>query len=85
MFNGDRRWALFAVLILWFIYAFVFWKVLPTTTDQGVTLALAISGALVLLFNTAAILTMISHYDDDKDHIYGLDIHYLDALKGGKE
>jgi hypothetical protein len=35
----------------------------------------------VLLFNTASILAMVQHYSGDKDHIYGLDLHYLDALR----
>ncbi len=36
----------------------------------------------MLLFNTASIFAMISHYSGDKDHIYGLDLHYLDAARG---
>jgi hypothetical protein len=82
MFSGDRRWAFAAVLTLWATYAFVFWQLFAgATADQQVIQALAISGGLVLLFNTASILAMISHYADDKEHIYGLDIHYLDEMK----
>jgi hypothetical protein len=82
MFSGDRLWAFVAVLTLWATYAFVFWKLFDgATADQTVLQALAISGGLVLLFNTASILAMISHYADDKEHIYGLDIHYLDEMK----
>lgn len=82
MFSGDRLWAFAAVITLWATYAFVFWKLFDgATTDQEVIQALAISGGLVLLFNTASILAMISHYKDDKEHIYGLDIHYLDEMK----
>jgi hypothetical protein len=36
----------------------------------------------VLLFNTASIFAMIRHYSGDKEHIYGLDLHYLDVLRG---
>ena len=43
--------------------------------------ALVIAGGIVLLFNTASIFAMISHYSGDKEHIYGLDLHYLDALR----
>lgn len=81
MFSGDRRWALFAVLTLWLIYAFVFWNVMPYAGTDEVLITLAVAGGLVLLFNTASILAMISHYSHDKDHIYGLDLHYLDAMK----
>lgn len=85
MFSGDRRWSLFAILVLWATYAFVFYEVHPYAADPAVFGALAVSGALVLLFNTASILAMLSHYADDKEHIYGLDLHYLDVAKQSKE
>lgn len=81
MYAGDRRWAIFAVVALWATYGFVFWKILPEVGTPEVMYALAISGGIVLLFNTASILAMISHYAGDKEHIYGLDLHYLDALR----
>ena len=81
MYAGDRRWAVFAVAALWATYAFVFWKVLPLVGTPEVMYALAGVGGFVLLFNTASIFAMISHYSGDKDHIYGLDIHYLDAAR----
>ena len=71
----------FAVAALWATYAFVFWKVLPYVGTPEVMYALAISGGIVLLFNTASILAMLQHYSGDKDHIYGLDLHYLDAMR----
>ncbi len=37
-----------------------------------------------LIFNTASIFAMLSHYAEDKENIYGLDIHYLDAAKRSK-
>lgn len=81
MYAGDRRWALFAVAALWATYGFVFWKVMPEVGTPEVLYVLAIAGGIVLLFNTASILAMISHYSGDKEHIYGLDIHYLDAMR----
>jgi hypothetical protein len=48
-------------------------------------MALAISGALVLLFNTAAIVAMIVHYSHDKENIYSLDLRYLDLMKKTKD
>ena len=80
MFSGDRIWAYGAVAVLWAVYGFVFWK-LTANPGEGVLIALAISGGLVLLFCTASIVAMITHYAEDKEHIYGLDIHYLDEMK----
>ncbi len=39
------------------------------------------AGAVVLLFNTAAILAMLRHYREDRDFIYGLDIRFLDESR----
>ena len=78
MFSADRFWAYGAVIALWALYVFVLYSLLPVITDGAVMLALAVAGALVLAFNSASILAMISHYDEDKAHIYGLDLHYLD-------
>ena len=30
---------------------------------------------------SASIFAMVQHYSGDKEHIYGLDIHYLDAAR----
>ena len=38
----------------------------------------------MLLFNSASIVAMIKHYSDDKEHIYGLDLHYLDIMQRAK-
>ena len=84
MFAGDRRWAVLAVAVLWATYAFVFWKVVPNAGSPEVVYALAGAGGVVLLFNTASIFAMIQHYSHDKEHIYGLDLHYLDLLKASK-
>lgn len=85
MFSTDRLWAYGAVLVLWLTYLFVLWQVLPNAGEDNVLLALAVSGGLVLLFNTASIVAMINHYSHDKDHIYGLDLHYLDAMNKSKK
>jgi ABC-type polysaccharide/polyol phosphate export permease len=80
MYGGDWVWSLVALAVLWFTYAFVFWRVMADAGDNDVLLALAVSGAVVLLFNTASIFAMLNHYAHDKEHIYGLDIHYLDEM-----
>jgi hypothetical protein len=84
MFSTDRMWAWIAILALWALYAFTFWRIIPLVTDSNVLVALAISAGLVLLFNTAAIIALTSHYAEDKDHIYGLDLYYLDLMNKRK-
>lgn len=84
MFGGDRLWSVVALAVLWATYAFVFWKTMPYVESNEELLALSIGGGMVLLFNTASILAMLAHYADDKEHIYGLDIHYLDEMNKAK-
>lgn len=84
MFAKDRMWAIVALITVWLLYTFVFYAILPHMNDDGVFAALVISGGLVMLFNAAAIWAMISHYRDDKEHIYGLDLHYQDLMNKNK-
>lgn len=81
MFSSDRLAALAALAALWGTLLFVFMEVLPLVSDAAVIYVLGAGVALVLLFNTASILAMLSHYSEDRKHIYGLDLHYLDEMK----
>lgn len=72
------------VIGLWFAIIFVAlatWDLAPTS---GARTLLLIGGAIVLIFNTAAILAMLKHYREDRDFMYGLDIKFLDEAKGRK-
>ncbi|WP_246317382.1 hypothetical protein [Hyphomicrobium methylovorum] len=70
-----------ALILLWCLYTFVFFAVIPLAPNPEVVWALAIAGGLVLLFNTASVLVMVAHLSEDRAEIYGLDLHYLDAAK----
>lgn len=84
MHRRDVQVAWAFVIGLWFAIVFVAlatWNLAPT---GGARTALLIGGAIVLVFNTAAILAMLRHYREDRDFIYGLDIKFLDEARGGK-
>jgi hypothetical protein len=81
MFSGDRMWSLTAIAVLWILYAFVFYQVKDDAGSSEVIWSLLISGGLVILFNTAAIFAMLFHLSEERDEIYGLDLHYLDLKK----
>jgi hypothetical protein len=72
------------VLGLWFAMGFVLWATWDIAPSGGARALLAIGGAVVLFFNTAAILAMLAHYREDRDFIYGLDLRFLDALRAGR-
>lgn len=70
------------VIGLWFAVIFVAvatWNLAP---DGQARTILLIGGAIVLVFNTAAILAMLRHYREDRDFMYGIDIKFLDEAKG---
>lgn len=70
------------VIGLWFSIVFVAlatWTLAPNGAARTILL---IAGAIVLLFNTAAILAMLRHYREDRDFMYGLDIKFLDEARG---
>ena len=72
------------VIGLWCAVTFVAiatWDLAPTS---GARTLLLIAGAIVLLFNTAAILAMLRHYREDRDFMYGLDIKFSDEARGLK-
>lgn len=69
------------VIGLWFAVIFVAlatWNLAPSGTARTLLLG---AGAVILLFNTAAILAMLRHYREDRDFIYGLDIKFLDEAR----
>jgi hypothetical protein len=82
MHKRDVAVAWAFVIGMWFsviFVAFTTWGLAPSGTAR---VALLFAGAMILLFNTAAILAMLRHYREDRDFIYGLDIKFLDEARG---
>ncbi|MGL4312120.1 MAG: hypothetical protein ACRCSU_16690 [Paracoccaceae bacterium] len=72
------------VIGLWLAMIFVAtatWDLAPTGAAR---ILLLIGGAIILVFNTGAILAMLRHYREDRDFIYGLDIKFLDEARSRK-
>ena len=84
MHRSDTRVAWAFVLGLWLAIIFVAiatWNLAPNGTAR---IMLLCAGAVILLFNTAAIMAMLRHYREDRDFMYGLDIKFLDAAKAAR-
>jgi hypothetical protein len=69
------------VIGLWFAIIFVAIATWDLAPDGTARIILLCAGAVVLLFNTAAILAMLRHYREDRDFMYGLDIKFLDEAR----
>lgn len=85
MYRGDVRGAWLLVALLWIVILFVLFMSWPYIPDAGVRTIVALAAAAVLIFNTASIYAMVTHYAEDKEFIYGLDIKNLDAMRGHKQ
>ena len=81
VYRGDVLGAWAFVLALWLTLGFVAWATWDLAPNENVSCSCLPLGALVLLFNTAAIGAMLKHYREDKAFIYGLDLKNLDAMK----
>ncbi len=84
MFRRDKLGAWLLVVLLWITIVAVLFLSWPYVPDAGVRVLLVIGALAVLIFNTASIAAMLSHYATDKQFIYGLDIRALDAMKARK-
>lgn len=80
MFGRDRAAAWIAVALVWATYAFVFWRMTDAFAATGLTAVMAALASVVLFLNTAAVLALLRHYEEDKAAIYGADIYYLDRI-----
>jgi hypothetical protein len=84
MYQGDKRGAWILIAALWITILFVLFMSWPYIPDGGVRIVALLAAAAVLIFNTSSIYAMVTHYEEDKEFIYGLDIKHLDAMKGHK-
>ena len=81
LYQSDKRNAYILIALLWIVVLFVIIMSWPYIPDSGVRIISLIGAAAVLIFNTAAVMAMLKHYDEDKAFIYGMDIKMLDAVK----
>lgn len=81
MHRGDRAGAIAFVVALWFTVLFTLFAIWPALTNEAIRAILIVSGAGVLVLNTAAIVAMLRHYHHDKHFIYALDLKHLDEMR----
>ena len=81
LYQSDKRNAYILIALLWIVVLFVIVMSWPYIPDSGVRIVSLIGAEAVLIFNTAAVMAMLKHYDEDKAFIYGMDIKMLDAAK----
>ncbi|RVI97630.1 hypothetical protein CN186_02500 [Sinorhizobium medicae] len=81
MHRRDRVCLTAFVVVLWCTLLFALFTVWPYIATPAITVILTVACGLVLLFNTAAIVAMLRHYEEDKHFIYSLDLKHLDEMR----
>ncbi len=81
MYRRDCFCAWLLVALLWLTVLFVLFMSWPHLPDRMVRVVVLVGAAAVLVFNTASIYALVTHYAEDKHFIYGLDIQQLDAAR----
>jgi hypothetical protein len=81
MHSRDRAGLIIFVTVLWCTMLFALVTIWPYIAVPAIRIILATACGLVLVFNTAAILAMLRHYQEDKHFIYGLDLKHLDEMR----
>jgi hypothetical protein len=57
----------------------------PVVDDTMVILVLGASAVVLGLFNTLSLLSLISRYRDERQHVYGEDIAHLDSNRAAQQ
>ncbi|KQY42724.1 MULTISPECIES: hypothetical protein [Rhizobium/Agrobacterium group] len=81
MHSRDRAGLIIFITVLWCTMVFALVTIWPYISVPAIRIILTTACALVLVFNTAAIIAMLRHYSEDKHFIYGLDLKHLDEMR----
>ena len=84
MHRRDRICLTTFVVVLWLTMLFALFSVWPYISLAPIGIILTVACVLVLVFNTAAIVAMLRHYEEDKHFIYSLDLKHLDEMRRHK-
>lgn len=71
--------------LMWLALVFTFVTAASVVDDPVVTVVVGIAGGVLGLFNTAALLSLIRRYRVERVHVYGEDIHHLDAARSARK
>jgi hypothetical protein len=85
MFRQDVLVAVALAAAMWATLIFTFYTTASVVDDAMVTLALAVSFIFLGAFNTMGLLSMRRRYKIEREHVYGEDIHHLDANRKARQ
>ncbi len=81
MLKRDVLAGVIFAAVMWVTILFVLVVTVRVVDSASVTWVLVASAAVLGLFNTASLMSMISRYKQERQHVYGEDIAHLDAQR----
>lgn len=85
MFRRDVLAAFVFAVVMWLTLIFTFTIAVSVIPDAVVKTTLAIAGAILGVFNTLGLISMARRYKIEREHVYGEDIHHLDANRRARQ
>lgn len=81
MLKRDILIGVIFATMMWVILIFTFSAALRVVDDATVKTVLGVACAILGVFNTLGMLSLIRRYRVEREHVYGEDIHHLDAAR----
>ena len=85
MLKRDIAVGVFFASAMWLTLLFVFLVTARIVEDRAVVLVMLAAALVLGVFNTLSLLSLISRYRNERQHVYGEDIMHLDAMKANQE
>lgn len=70
--------------LMWLTLVFTLVTAVSVVDDPAVRIVIAVACGLLGLFNTLALLSLIRRYRVERVHVYGEDLHHLDAARSAR-
>jgi hypothetical protein len=85
MLKRDIAVGVFFASAMWLTLLFVYLVTARIVEDRMVSLVMLASALGLGVLNTLSLMSLISRYRNERQHVYGEDIAHLDAIKANQE
>ncbi|OBC04368.1 hypothetical protein A5784_12345 [Mycobacterium sp. 852013-50091_SCH5140682] len=85
MFKRDVGVATLLAALMWATLLFTYFAAFSVIDNVKVKAILAVAFVILGTFNSLGLLSMSRRYKIEREHVYGEDIHHLDANRKAKK
>lgn len=84
MLRRDILVGIVFATLMWLAVLFTLFCALRVIDDTTIKIVLTVAALVLGIFNTLSLLSLIRRYRMEREHVYGEDIHYLDAARAAR-